>query len=135
MPAAPVRHSVPAHGYRLTSNTTTFTIDAPARGVAVLTETFEAENFRVTVNGAPSPYVRVNHAFCGVPIPQAGRFVVRFEYWPRRLTLALWLSTAGLALLAGGVAWLLFQNSRIMRFLASSPTPVPATLNPATRAG
>ena len=135
VPAAAVRHSVPAHGYRLTSNTTTFTIDAPARGVAVLTETFEAENFRVTVNGAPSPYVRVNHAFCGVPIPQAGRFVVRFEYWPRRLTLALWLSTAGLALLAGGVAWLLFQNSRIMRFLASSPTPVPATLNPATRAG
>lgn len=106
MPATPVRLSVPAHGYRLTSNTTTFTIDAPARGVAVLTETFEAENFRVTVNDEPSPYVRVNHAFCGVPIPQAGRFVVRFEYWPRRLTFALWLSAAGLALLAGGTAWL-----------------------------
>lgn len=105
-PAVPVRHSVPAHGYRLTSNTTSFTIDAPARGVAVLTETFEAENFRVTVNGTPSPYVRVNHAFCGVPIPQAGRFLVRFEYWPRRLTLALWLSAAGLALLAGGATWL-----------------------------
>ncbi len=105
VPAAPVRHSIPAHGYRLTSNTTTFTIDAPARGLAVLTETFEAENFRVTVNGVPAPYRRVNHAFCGVPIPQAGRFVVRFEYWPRRLTLALWLSAAGLTLLLAGAAW------------------------------
>lgn len=106
VPAAPVRPSVPAHGYRLTSNTTTFTIDAPARGVAVLTETFEAGNYRVTVNGESSPYVRVNHAFCGVPIPEAGRFVVRFEYWPRRLTPALWLSAAGLALLVAAAAWL-----------------------------
>jgi hypothetical protein len=31
---------------------------------------------------------------------------VRFEYWPRRLTPALWLSAAGLALLVAAAAWL-----------------------------
>ena len=109
----PQRKIVPAGGYRLTGNTTTFTINAPARGLAVLTEAFEEGNFRVTVNGAPAPYFRVNHAFCGVPIPEAGHFIVRFEYWPRRLTLALWLSAAGFTLLAAGAAWL----------LASRPAP------------
>lgn len=100
------RQVVAATAYRLTGNTTTFTINAPTAGVAVLTEAFEAENFRVTLNGAPAPYFRVNHAFCGVSIPHAGQFTVRFEYWPRRLTLALWLAAAGLALLATAAAWL-----------------------------
>ncbi len=104
--ASAARQIVPASGYRLTSNTTSFAIDAPARGLAVLTEAFEEGNFRVTVNGRPTPYCRVNHAFCGVPIPKAGHFTVRFEYWPRRLTLALWLAASGLALLAAGAAWL-----------------------------
>ena len=105
------RRVVAATGYRLTGNSTAFTVEAPAAGVVVLTEAFEEENFRVTVNGAPAPYFRVNHAFCGVPIPQAGHFLVRFEYWPRRLTLALWLSAAGLALLAAGAAWLRASRS------------------------
>ena len=100
------RQIVAAGGYRLTANTTTFTVDAPASGVAVLTETFEEGNIRVTVDGAPAVCFRVNHAFCGVAIPQAGKFTVRFEYWPRHLTLALWLSAAGLALLGAGAAWL-----------------------------
>ena len=100
------RQVVAATGYRMTGNTTHFSLEAPSAGVAVLTEAYEEGNFRVTVNGAPAPYFRVNHAFCGVPIPQAGHFLVRFEYWPRRLTLALWLSAAGLTLLAAGAAWL-----------------------------
>ena len=102
----PGRLVVAATDYRLTGNTTTFALNAPSGGVAVLTEAYEEGSFRVTVNGAPAPYFRVNHAFCGVPIPQAGHFTVRFEYWPRRLTLALWLSAAGLTLLAAGAAWL-----------------------------
>ncbi len=104
--ALAARQAVPATDYRLTSNTTTFAIDATARGLAVLSAAYEEGNFRVTVNGMPAPCLRVNHAFCGVPIPQAGHFIVRFEYWPRRLTLALWLAAAGLALLAAGTAWL-----------------------------
>ena len=105
--ALPARQVAPATEYRLTGNTTTFAVEAVAAGVAVLTETYEAENFRVTVNGKSTPYFRANHAFLGVPIPQAGHYTVRFEYWPRRLTLALWLSAAGLALLAAGAAWVL----------------------------
>ncbi len=101
-----VRTVVAATGYRLTGNTTTFTLDAPSAGVAVLAETFEEGNFRVTLNGTSVPYFRVNHTFCGVAIPQAGRFIVRFEYWPRRLTLALWLAAAGGVLLATAAAWL-----------------------------
>ena len=100
------RQEVSATEYWLTSNTTTFAVDATARGLAVLSAAYEEGNFRVTVNGSPAPLLRVNHAFCGVPIPQAGHFTVRFEYWPRRLTLALWLAAAGLALLAAGAAWL-----------------------------
>ncbi len=104
--ALPARQVVAASGYRLTGNTTTFVIEAPAAGVTVLTEAFEEGNFRVTLNGVPAPYFRVNHAFCAVPIPQAGHFTVRFEYWPRRLTLALWMAAAGLVLLAAGAVWL-----------------------------
>ena len=106
----PARQVVAATGYRLTGNTTAFALDAPTAGVAVLTEAYEEGNFRVTVNGAPAPYFRVNHAFCGVPIPQAGHFTVRFEYWPRHLRLALWLAAAGLTLLAAGAAWLLVSR-------------------------
>ena len=104
------RQAVPATDYRLTSNSTTFAIDASARGLAVLSAAYEDGNFRATVNGTPAPCLRVNHAFYAVPIPQAGHFTVRFEYWPRRLTLALWLAAAGLTLLAAGTAWLLVSR-------------------------
>jgi hypothetical protein len=98
------RRVVPASDYRQTGDTTTFTIDAPSAGVAVLSETFEEGNFRVTINGAPAPYFRVNHVFNGVLLPRAGRFTIAFSYWPRLLTPALWLSAAGLvSLLAATV--------------------------------
>jgi len=94
---------VPARDYRLTNNTTSFTIDAPAAGVAVLTEAYVADDFRVTVNGAPSDYFRVNHAFRGVKIPAAGKYVVSYSYWPRHFTLSLVLAAVGALAL---VMWL-----------------------------
>jgi uncharacterized membrane protein YfhO len=45
----------------------------------------------------------VNHAFLGVKIPEAGVHTLRFAYWPRILTPALWISLAGLLLAAGTV--------------------------------
>ena len=110
--ALPGRQVVAADDYRLTSNTTTFTVEAVAAGVAVLTETYEAENFRVTVNGTPARYFRANHAFCGVHIPQAGRYTITFSYWPRLLTPALWFSAAGLALLAVTLAMIFTTRPR-----------------------
>ncbi|OHE86764.1 MAG: hypothetical protein A3G75_01985 [Verrucomicrobia bacterium RIFCSPLOWO2_12_FULL_64_8] len=96
----------PATGYRFTANTTRFVIDAPSRGVAVLAETYYAEDFRVTINGSPAPYFRVNHAFKGVAIPAAGRYEINFAYWPRHFAFALVLSGAGVALAGAGAVWL-----------------------------
>lgn len=95
-----------ATGYRLTPNTTTFTIDASGPGVAVLSETYYPEDFRVTIDGKPAPYFRVNHAFKGVQIESAGRHEVTFAYWPQHFTLALWLGAAGAGLLLAGFIWL-----------------------------
>ena len=95
-----------ASGYRLTSNNTSFVIEAPGPGVAVLTETYYAEDFQVTVDGKPAPYFRVNHAFKGVAIPAAGRHEITFAYWPQYFTPALGLSVAGMLLLLAGFGWL-----------------------------
>jgi hypothetical protein len=95
--------AVAAHDYRLTNNTTTFTIDAPTAGVAVLTEAYVPGDFRVTLDGAPADYFRVNHAFRGVRIPAAGKHVVSYSYWPRHFSLSLVLAAAGLLILG---AWL-----------------------------
>ncbi|MEO7412046.1 MAG: hypothetical protein ABIZ81_01700, partial [Opitutaceae bacterium] len=96
----------PAQNYRLTSNTTSFTLDAGSPGIAVLTEAFYAEDFRVTLNGERVPYFRVNHAFKGIMIPAAGRYEVKFAYWPQHFEYALGLCALGWLLLAIGAFWL-----------------------------
>ena len=60
----------------------------------------------VTLNCEPAKTFRVNHTFQGVLIPRAGRFVVRFEYWPRLLTPSLWLAAAGCIFLASAAGFL-----------------------------
>jgi hypothetical protein len=92
---APGDASVPATNYRFSTNTTSFTVNAPGPGVAVLGETFEEGNFRVTVNGAPTAYRRVNHAFKAVELPAAGEYRIEFSYWPKVLTPALWVAALG----------------------------------------
>ena len=83
--ANPTGRVIPAVGYNLTANTTSFTVRADGPGVAVLTETFLPDDFQATLNGAPVPYFRVNHAFKGVVIPSAGVWRVKFEYRPKVL--------------------------------------------------
>jgi len=80
--------SVQARNYKLTNNTTTFTIDAPRSGIAVLTEAYLPDDFIVRINGSTGSYFRVNHAFRGVIIPSAGTYTISFSYWPRRFTLS-----------------------------------------------
>jgi hypothetical protein len=98
----------PATDYRLTANNTSFVVDAPGPGIAVLTEAYYEHDFQVTMDGKPAPYFRVNHAFKGVAIPTAGRHEITFAYWPLYTTLSLWLAAAGaaIALLAGGWIYL-----------------------------
>ena len=94
------RHTVPAGSYRLTTNSTSFEVEAPRAGVIVLQEPWLPDSFRVTVNGRPAPYFRVNHAFKGVAVDGPGTYRVTFTYRPPHWTLALVLTAAGLVLLA-----------------------------------
>ena len=96
-----------ARDYRLTANTTAFTIDAPHAGVAVLNESFVADDFRARINGQPAALFRVNHLFKGVALPAAGTYRVEFEYWPHFLTPALYLALGGLLGVLAGAAWML----------------------------
>ena len=86
------------------SFTTSFTVTASGPGFIVLSETYERGNFRVTVNGRDTPYLRVNHAFRGVYVDAAGSYTVTFSYWPRGLAVALAAAGAGLLLLAAALA-------------------------------
>ncbi len=99
------RTVTPARDYWFTTNSTRFTIDAPAAGLAVLTEAFVPGAFEVTVNDRPAAYFRVNHAFRGIVLPQAGEYRICFTYRPALLRPALALSAAGLLLL-GVAVWL-----------------------------
>ena len=105
-----------ARDYRLTSNRTAFTIEAPHAGLAVLTESFVPENFRARINGQPAPILRANHIFKAVALPAAGTYRIEFEYWPRVLTPAFWLALAGALATLGAAVWL--------RCSAREPAPV-----------
>ena len=94
---------VPATAYRLTENTTTFTIRANGPGAVVLTEAFWPDDFRAEVNGCDTPIVRLNHAFRGVVIDSAGEYRISFRYWPRHFTRNLTLSAIGALLLAASM--------------------------------
>jgi hypothetical protein len=90
-----------AQDYRLTTNTTEFTIVAPRPGLAVLQEAWLKDDFRATLDGKPVPYFRANHAFKAVVIPSAGMHRVSFRYWPRNLEWMLVISAIGLAAFVG----------------------------------
>jgi hypothetical protein len=118
----PNRQVVAARDYRLTPNTTEFTLTAPGPGVAVLGESFEEGNFRVTVNGAPAAYFRVDHIFKGVLLTAAGDYRIRFTYWPRLLTPALATSAVGALLIIAASAVLLRRRGAAR---TSTPSPSP----------
>jgi hypothetical protein len=102
----PGRTVVPATDYALTNNTTSFDITASGPGAVVLTETWLKGDFEATVNGRPVPYFRVNHAFKGIFVNAPGNYRIKFSYWPRHLTLALWMSALGATLGFGSyVCW------------------------------
>ncbi len=94
------REIVPGSDYRLTNNTTSFVVKAPGPGVVVLTEPYVEDDFQLRINGRPGEYFRVNSAFRGVFVPAAGEYHFSFSYWPRPLTVSLWISALGLAVLA-----------------------------------
>lgn len=98
----------PAEDYRLTTNSTAFTVTATGPGFIVLEEAFERGNFRATIDGAAAPVIRMNHAFKGVYVDAPGTYRVMFTYWPAGLSTSLKLSGLGLALWAMVVALAVF---------------------------
>jgi hypothetical protein len=114
-----------ARNYHVTNNTTSFEIDAPSAGLAVLMEANVPGDVRAFVDGHPSRCLTVNHAFRGVVIDGPGRHLVKFGYWPRVLGLSLWVGAMGfIGLLASVFTW----------FRARSPQggTVPAKIMPPT---
>jgi hypothetical protein len=87
---------VRARDYRLTPNSTTFTVTADGPGVIVLDESYVPGDFIATINGREVPYFRVNHVFKAASIPAAGTWRVRFEYRPARWHESLMLASIGL---------------------------------------
>lgn len=104
----------PASGYRMTANTTGFTVNASSGGLAVLAENYLARDFRAFINGKQVDYFKVNEACKGVVIPAAGTYEIRFEYWPRHLTLGLVLMAVGLGL-SGLLLSVRLYNKRVRR--------------------
>ena len=95
--------ATPATHYRLTENTTAFTVRANGPGAIVLAEAFWPDDFRAEVNGRDAPIVRLNHAFKGLIVDLAGDYRVTFRYWPRHFTRNLTLSALGALLLTASV--------------------------------
>jgi len=104
------RSIVSADNYKLTVNTTSFTVTAPSQGVIVLSETYWDDDFLLTVNGKPASYFRVNHAFRGLLVEKAGRYVVTYSYWPRHFTLLLIVSGIGAFLL---LIWMIYTYNKL----------------------
>jgi hypothetical protein len=107
---AAVLLATPASDYRLTANTTAFTVRSDGPGLAVLTEAY-TDDFQVTVNGKPATCLRVNHAFKGVALDRAGTHRIVFRYWPRRFTLSLWMMAAGWGLLGLWAGLVFFRRT------------------------
>jgi hypothetical protein len=101
------RTVAPATRYRLTENTTRFTVRASGPGVIVLTEAFWPGDFRAEVNGRKAQILRVNHAFKGVRVDAAGDYTVEFRYLPKSWPRNLVLCGLGAALLAVIIGFLL----------------------------
>jgi len=91
-----------ASGYRLGANETSFEIEAPTSGLALVSETYVADGFTVEVNGVAREVLRLNHAFKGVFLDRPGHYLVTFRYAPPHWALASALFLASMALIGAG---------------------------------
>jgi uncharacterized membrane protein YfhO len=93
----------PATGYRLSVNSTSFTVRANGPGVIAVLEAHWPGDFRATINGREADVIRVNHAFNGIVVNAAGEHRVTLRYWPSDLSRDLTLAGIGLILLAASL--------------------------------
>jgi hypothetical protein len=113
----------PAHHYHLTNNTTSFEIEAPSAGVAVLSEANTPDDILAYVDDQPVLCLPVTHAFRGVLITQPGHHVVKFEYWPAVLDRALNLVVVGLLALVLSFWWWWRAGRIVGKTISTEPAP------------
>jgi hypothetical protein len=97
------RRVVYAQDYKLTANTTSFTVDAPGPGIVVLTEVNIPGDVHVKIDGKSDEVLLVNHAFRAVKIQNPGVYRISFYYRPRLWRISLLLGFVGLIILIGGL--------------------------------
>jgi hypothetical protein len=107
------RRVVFADNYELTSNSTSFTVDAPGPGIVVLTEVNIPGEVHVEINGKPDEVLGVNHAFRGVKIEKPGVYRIFFRYRPRLWRASLLLGLIGVIILIGTVLVNLRKTSHV----------------------
>ncbi|MBT7876484.1 MAG: hypothetical protein HN738_00230 [Gammaproteobacteria bacterium] len=105
------RTVVPAFGYRMTENSTSFSIHAPSAGFVALTEVNIPGDVHVTVNGQNAEVITVNHVFRGLKLPKAGIYEISFYYMPRFWFLSLALSLIGIISVFASL--ILFKRPRL----------------------
>lgn len=88
---------LPASEYKLTNNSTQFSVEASGPGIIVLGETYYPGDFVAKVNGVQADYIRVNESSKGIWVNKAGKYDVSFTYRPEKLNPSLWISLFGLA--------------------------------------
>ena len=97
----------PAGDYRLTENSTSFTVRSDGPGVIAVLEAHWPGDFRATINGREADVIRVNHAFNGILVRTAGEHRVTLRYWPRDLSRDLTLAGIGALLFAASLVLVL----------------------------
>jgi hypothetical protein len=89
----------PANKYALTERTTSFSVHASGPGVVVLNEVYWRGYASARINGVRARIVRLNHAFQGLAIGEAGEYRVTFGYEPQDFGKSMALGVTGLGLL------------------------------------
>ncbi|WP_125774506.1 hypothetical protein [Antribacter gilvus] len=95
-------------------------VDAQGDGWVVVADSFRREGWTASLDGEPVPLVAAEHVAGAVFVPE-GEHVVELEYRTPLLREGLWVSAAGLVLLAGGAALAVAQERRRGRAAGSSP--------------
>jgi len=99
--------------YKRSANETTFEIEAPARGIVLVSETYVGGAFTAEVNGEAREVLRLNHALKGVFLDKPGHYLLTFRYSPPHWALALTLFFASSTLIGvGAVAWVIKKLKR-----------------------
>lgn len=108
IPAAPVYDSTASIKLvRNVNDTIVYTTSASANQFAVFSEIYYDKGWNAFIDGKPAPYLRVNYALRGMPVP-AGTHTIEFKFEPQSYklgnTLALVASLAAYVLLLAA-AW------------------------------